>query len=85
MIAKICEESKYPLTDEFINKNSKCYTTIEIIGICNLKQTCVALGGYYAKWNKSDKDKCYMLSLYVEFLERKKNKYNKTEKKTSQI
>ena len=63
IIAKICEETKYPPTDELINKNSKMllsHTNNGNFAICN---NMYDSGGYYAKWNKSDKDKCYMLPL----------------------
>ena len=63
MIAKICEESKYPLTDEFINKNSKMLHNHKNNRNFAIWNNMYDSGGYYAKWNKPDKDKCYMLSL----------------------
>ena len=49
IIAKICEETKYPPTDELINKNSKMllsHTNNGKFAICN---NMYDSGGYYAK------------------------------------
>ena len=45
--------------------------------ICNNMN---GLGGYYAKWSKSEKDKYCMISLICGILKNKISEYNKTRK-----
>lgn len=66
-------ESKYPLTGWIHKQEGKCYNHKNNRNFA-IWNNMYDSGGYYAKWNKPDKDKCYMLSLICGILERKKNK-----------
>jgi len=69
IIAKIWEQPEYPSTDEWIKKiwfiyRIEYYSAIKKRTKYAIFSNMDGLGGYYAKWNKSDeKDKHRMISL----------------------
>ena len=67
-IAKILKQSKYPSTDEGIKKMWFIHTMEYNSDIKKEWKFAICYnmdgpGEYYTKWNKSDRDKCCMLSV----------------------
>ena len=81
IIAKILKQSKCPSKDEWIKK-MWFINTIEYNSAIKKEwkfAICYKMdgpGGYYTKWNKSDRDKCCMLSVKCG-IKKKTNEYNK--------
>ena len=75
-IAKILKQSKYPSTDEWIKKMWFIYTMEYNSDIKKEWKFAICYnmdgpGEYYTKWNKSDRDKCCMLSVKCGIWEKK--------------